>query len=111
MRSSADRWANGDVEAVGPDARPRPPSFAAARSRHQQVRAAGLHPDYWYPVEYDANVRREQVVEVRFWGRSIALYRGVDGRLRAMENRCAHRQLALSLGAVTGCGLTCAYHG
>lgn len=87
------------------------PSFAEAQNRHQKVRAAGLHPDYWYPVEYDDRVRRGQVVEVRFWGRSIALYRGADGRLRALENRCAHRQLPLSLGAVTGCGLTCAYHG
>ena len=93
------------------DASPRPPSFAAARNRHQQVRAAGLHPDYWYPVEYDARVRRGQIVEVQFWGQSIALYRGADGRLRAMENRCAHRQLPLSLGEVNGCGLTCAYHG
>ena len=87
------------------------PSFAEARSPHQKVRAAGLHPDYWYPVEYDDRVRRGQVVEVRFWGRSIALYRGSDGRLRALENRCAHRQLPLSLGDVTGCALTCAYHG
>jgi phenylpropionate dioxygenase-like ring-hydroxylating dioxygenase large terminal subunit len=87
------------------------PSFAEAGSRHQKVRAAGLHPDYWYPVEYDDRVRRGQVVEVRFWGRSIALYRGADGRLRALENRCAHRQLPLSLGDVTGCALTCAYHG
>jgi phenylpropionate dioxygenase-like ring-hydroxylating dioxygenase large terminal subunit len=87
------------------------PSFAEARSPDQKVRAAGLHPDYWYAVEYDDRVRRGQVVEVRFWGRSIALYRGADGRLRALENRCAHRQLPLSLGNVTGCALTCAYHG
>ena len=75
------------------------------------MRAAGLHPDYWYPVEYDDRVRGGQVVEVRFWGQSIALYRGADGRMRALENRCAHRQLPLSPGAVTGCELTCAYHG
>ena len=32
-------------------------------------------------------------------------------RLRALENRCAHRHVKLSIGQVTGCTLTCAYHG
>ena len=86
-------------------------SAAELRGRRERVRAAGLDPDYWYAVEYDGAVRPGQVVEVTFWGESIALYRGADGALRALENRCAHRQLKLSLGAVTGCPLTCAYHG
>jgi phenylpropionate dioxygenase-like ring-hydroxylating dioxygenase large terminal subunit len=88
-----------------------PPSFADARTRRQKVRAAGLSPDYWYPVEYDRAVKRGQAVEVRFGDSSIALYRGQDGRLHALENRCAHRQLKLSLGVVEDCRLTCAYHG
>ncbi len=31
--------------------------------------------------------------------------------LRALENRCAHRHVRLSIGHVTGCNLTCIYHG
>jgi hypothetical protein len=88
-----------------------PPSFAEARTRKEKVRTAGLDPNYWYAVEYDRAVGRGRVVEVKFWNTSIALYRGTDGALRALENRCAHRQLKLSLGGVTGCQLTCAYHG
>ena len=87
------------------------PSFAAALSRRQQARAAGLHPDHWYAVEYAAAVRVGRVVETRFWGRSIALFRGSDGVVHALENRCAHRQVKLSLGEVNGCNLTCPYHG
>ena len=87
------------------------PTFETARNRRQKARAAGLHPDYWYAVEHDHAVRPGQAVEVRFWNTSIALYRGADGQLRALENRCAHRQLKLSLGHVEGCQLTCAYHG
>jgi phenylpropionate dioxygenase-like ring-hydroxylating dioxygenase large terminal subunit len=86
-------------------------AFITARSNRQKARAAGLHPDHWYAVEYDARIPREGVAEVKFWGRSIAVFRGEDGRLRAIENRCAHRQLKLSLGQVVGCRLTCAYHG
>ena len=74
------------------------PTFADARSRREKARSAGLSPDYWYAVEYDRRIRRGQVVEVKFWNRSIALFRGDDGGLRALENRCAHRQLKLSLG-------------
>jgi hypothetical protein len=88
-----------------------PPSLAHATSRRHRARAAGLDPDYWYPVEYDRSVKPGQVVEVKFSKTSIALYRGADGVLRALENRCAHRQLALTLGDVTGCHLACAYHG
>ena len=88
-----------------------PPSFEEARNRRQKVRSAGMNPDYWYPVEYDAKIKRGAVMEVKFWGRSIALFRGQDGQLRAIENRCAHRQLKLSLGTVEGCNLVCPYHG
>ena len=88
-----------------------PPSFAEARNLRQRVRAAGLDPNHWYAAEYDRAIQPGQVVATRFWDRPIALYRGDDGRLRALEDRCAHRQLPLSLGDVTGCTLTCAYHG
>ncbi|MGH7353491.1 MAG: Rieske 2Fe-2S domain-containing protein [Candidatus Rokuibacteriota bacterium] len=87
------------------------PSFAEARNLREKARAAGLHPDYWYAVEYDRAVQPGAVVETQFWGQSIALWRDEDGALHAVENRCAHRQLKLTLGSVEDCRLTCAYHG
>ncbi len=89
----------------------RPPTFEEAKNRRQKVRAAGMSPDYWYPAEWSSSLARGQVREVKFWGRSIALFRGDDGLARAVEDRCAHRQLKLSKGEVTGCRLTCTYHG
>jgi phenylpropionate dioxygenase-like ring-hydroxylating dioxygenase large terminal subunit len=91
--------------------RPAPPTFAEAKNRRQKVRAAGLSPDYWYPVAWDHEIKKGQVVEVKFWGQSIALWRGADGELHAVEDRCPHRQLKLSKGVVEGCNLTCVYHG
>jgi phenylpropionate dioxygenase-like ring-hydroxylating dioxygenase large terminal subunit len=87
------------------------PTFATARNLRQKARTAGMHPDHWYAVEYDREVPAGRVVEVKFWGQSIALFRGTDGKLRAVENRCAHRHIKLSIGQVTDCTLTCAYHG
>jgi phenylpropionate dioxygenase-like ring-hydroxylating dioxygenase large terminal subunit len=88
-----------------------PPQFSEAHNRRQKARAAGLHPDYWYAVEYSRALGKGQVQEVQFWNRSIALYRDEDGALHAIENRCAHRQLKLSYGHVEGCDLVCPYHG
>ncbi|MCA9662007.1 MAG: aromatic ring-hydroxylating dioxygenase subunit alpha [Myxococcales bacterium] len=89
----------------------RPPTFAEAKNRRQKVRAAGLDPNYWYPVLQSRELGRGEVKEVVFWRRSYALYRGDDGKVAAVENRCAHRQLKLSVGHVKGCNVVCPYHG
>ncbi|MDC0685084.1 aromatic ring-hydroxylating oxygenase subunit alpha [Sorangium atrum] len=89
----------------------KPPSFEEARLIRQQARATGLHPDYWYPVARSGAVRPGQVISVRFWGRDIAIFRGEDGRVRALEDRCPHRAVKLSLGNVNANDLVCGYHG
>lgn len=87
------------------------PSFTDAKNRRQKVRAAGMNPNFWYPVEYVGAVGIGQIIEVTFWGKDFAVFRGTDGQLRAIENRCAHRQLKLTTGAVRGCQVVCPYHG
>ena len=82
-----------------------PPSFEQAVGRRQKARAAGLDPDYWYAVEESRRLRRGDKLETKFMGRSIAVFRGHDGQLRALENRCAHRHLKLTEGAVVDCRL------
>ena len=98
--------------AVSPPQRlPLPPGFEEAGNLRQRARAAGMDPNYWYAVEEVRQVKSGTVVEVVFWNQSIALYRAEDGSFHAVENRCLHRQLKLSLGVVEGCRLVCAYHG
>lgn len=89
----------------------RPPTFEEARNRRQRARACGMSPNYWYAVEFDRAVKPGQVKEVVFWKQSIALFRTEGGTLHAVANRCAHRQLKLSVGEVHGCNLVCPYHG
>jgi len=88
-----------------------PPPFEQAKNKRQKVRAAGLDPNHWYAVEQDHVLGKGKVIEARFWGTSVAVYRGDDGVLHAIENRCAHRQLKLSAGQVVGDKLVCSYHG
>lgn len=89
----------------------QPPTFEESKNKRQRARAAGLHPDYWYAVEYDEALKPGETKEVTFWGQSIALFRTEKGELGAIENRCAHRQVKLTLGEVSGCNLVCPYHG
>jgi phenylpropionate dioxygenase-like ring-hydroxylating dioxygenase large terminal subunit len=93
-----------------PDGPPRSPFEAASAARHK-ARLAGMNPNYWYPLEWSARVARGELAETEFWGQSIVVFRGEDGRIRALENRCAHRQIKLTLGHVRECDLVCLYHG
>jgi phenylpropionate dioxygenase-like ring-hydroxylating dioxygenase large terminal subunit len=74
------------------------------------LRRVGINPDFWYPVALSASVRREKTFAARFAGERIALYRGARGAVYALEDRCAHRQVPLSMGVVEGEALRCCYH-
>ena len=80
-------------------------------SKLKKLRKAGLNPNYWYAFEYERAVKKGDVLEVKFWNTSIALFRDHNGQIKAIENRCAHRQLKLSVGEVKDCKLVCPYHG
>src|SRR6202046_1900510 len=78
--------------------------------RTEDLRRVGINPDFWYPVALSADVRRGKTFAARFAGQRIALYRGAGGTLYALEDRCAHRQVPLSMGVVEGEALRCCYH-
>jgi 4beta-methylsterol monooxygenase len=80
-------------------------------SRVAEVRRSGPSGNFWYAVEFANKLRRGQVVAVVWWKASIALYRDDTGKVSALEDRCAHRQLPLSCGRVEGERLVCQYHG
>ncbi len=88
-----------------------PPDFAAATNLRQRARAAGMDPNHWYAVATTAQLPPGSKRQVRFWRRDVAVFRGEDGALGAVEDRCAHRQLPLTAGEVHGCRIVCAYHG
>lgn len=81
------------------------------KSRRELVRTMGQSGNYWYAMEESKNLKKGKSLEVIFWKSPIALYRGEDGKVRAIENRCPHRQLRLTSGIVQGNEITCQYHG
>lgn len=84
---------------------PRSPLPATA-----DLRRVGVNPDFWYPVALSKHVRPLRVVATAFAGERIALYRGASGAVHALEDRCAHRQVPLSMGVVEDETLRCCYH-
>src|SRR5262245_2087965 len=77
----------------------------------RDIRKTGINPDFWYPVARSKAVKPGKALPVSFAGTPIALVRSTQGKLFAVEDRCAHRQVPLHLGVVEGECIKCAYHG
>ncbi len=66
--------------------------------------------DCWYVAAWDHEVAETPLART-ILGEPVVLYRAPDGTALALEDRCCHRALPLSLGTQVGDGLQCAYHG
>ncbi len=75
------------------------------------LRRVDAHPDHWYPLAWSDELKPGKALGKRFAGQPIALIRGKNGVVFALEDRCAHRQVPLHLGVVEGEQVKCHYHG
>lgn len=69
------------------------------------------HPDHWYPIAWSRELKPGRTLRRRLAGEPVVVVRTGEGRVLALEDRCAHRQVPLSHGAVKGCTVRCGYHG
>ncbi|ABI61387.1 aromatic ring-hydroxylating oxygenase subunit alpha [Granulibacter bethesdensis] len=88
-----------------------PDSFERSRPDLFDLRRTGIDPDYWYPLAWSGEIRKGKATGRHFAGEPIVLVRGESGRVYALEDRCAHRQVPLHAGVVEGDCLRCCYHG
>jgi phenylpropionate dioxygenase-like ring-hydroxylating dioxygenase large terminal subunit len=101
--------AQDETRQAGPEAEPS--RFPDLRSGPiADLRRVGINPNFWYPVAVSRSVRKGKTFAATFAGERIALYRGMSGTVYALEDRCAHRQIPLSMGVVEGDVLRCCYH-
>jgi phenylpropionate dioxygenase-like ring-hydroxylating dioxygenase large terminal subunit len=77
---------------------------------YQDVRRLGINLNHWYAVARSAEVQ-DKPLGVVLWQQPIALYRDSSGQIHALSDRCPHRFVKLSRGAVIGNDVECAYHG
>jgi len=66
--------------------------------------------NYWYVAATDAEVGRKPLART-ILGEPVVFFRTEAGAPVAMEDRCAHRHLPLSMGKLVGDELQCHYHG
>ena len=81
------------------------------QSRGPDLRRTATHPDFWYPLAWSSELKAGKALARCFAGDPIVLYRSSSGKVFALEDRCAHRQVPLSFGVVEGETLRCGYHG
>ncbi|HEY2023731.1 Rieske (2Fe-2S) protein, partial [Paraburkholderia sp.] len=77
----------------------------------RDLRRVAIHPNYWYPLAWSHEVKRGKTLGVTFAGEPIVLARTQSGKVFALEDRCAHRQVPLHQGVVDGESIRCDYHG
>jgi phenylpropionate dioxygenase-like ring-hydroxylating dioxygenase large terminal subunit len=67
-------------------------------------------PENWFIAARSDQVRRRPVRRI-ILERPIVLFRDANGGVSALEDRCPHKHVALSLGRIVGDSIECPYHG
>ena len=65
----------------------------------------------WYVAAWDTEISEDRLLARRLLNRPVVFYRGEDGKVAALEDRCCHRHAPLSHGQREGNCLRCMYHG
>ena len=66
--------------------------------------------NYWYAAGFPEELSREFLART-YLNETIVMFRKEDGTPVALEDRCAHRRVPLSLGRLIGDTVECGYHG
>ena len=73
-------------------------------------RAQTFPLDRWWVAGFSWELTDTPVARTLL-NRPMLLFRTPDGAVAALEDRCCHKELPLSFGAVQAAGLRCGYHG
>ena len=65
----------------------------------------------WYAAAYSGELEGGSPLGRTLLNEPVVMYRTSDGTAVALEDRCCHRHLPLSLGTVIGDRVQCGYHG
>jgi phenylpropionate dioxygenase-like ring-hydroxylating dioxygenase large terminal subunit len=112
LRALTIRTANGN----GPDDRQDERQLPVSASDEEfpwrgNVVASTDLKSYWYPIALSKEVTNKHPHGVRILGEPIVLYRDGSGSVRALHDRCLHKNVQLSVGRIDKGQLECFYHG
>lgn len=72
--------------------------------------AARFPLDQWYVAGFSWELTDKPLARTLL-GEPMVMFRTADGQVAALEDRCCHRSVPLSLGTLEAEGLRCGYHG
>ncbi|ASC07287.1 hypothetical protein S101468_03086 (plasmid) [Acetobacter pasteurianus subsp. pasteurianus] len=72
-----------------------------ARSDQTDLRRVRIDPNFWYPVAWSRELRREKALDVQFAGHHVVIVRPKDGAPYALDGLCPHRQVLWAKGMYT----------
>ena len=87
---------------------PRPPAGGSADA---SAGASRFVRNAWYIAAWADDVTQSAPLGRTLLNEPVVLWRTADGIPVALEDRCCHRHVPLSLGRITGPTLQCGYHG
>lgn len=64
----------------------------------------------WYWASKSSAVKPKKIIPLNLMGRNLALYRGVDSKVRAIDAYCPHMGAHLAEGKVEGNSIRCFFH-
>ncbi len=79
-------------------------------TEHRIFNRSDSFAEGWYWALRSSELRRGKTARVKLLGRELALYRGADGKVRALDAYCPHMGAHLAEGCVEGAKLRCLFH-
>ncbi|HNY11512.1 MAG TPA: aromatic ring-hydroxylating dioxygenase subunit alpha [Candidatus Wallbacteria bacterium] len=67
--------------------------------------------DRWYAVLQSNELRKGKKAGIRRFGEDLVLWRGDDGKIACVADKCIHRGASLSCGTVVKGRIKCPFHG
>src|SRR5437867_11691884 len=86
-------------------------SIIEASVEREVSSACSMPLDNWFLAARSNQVGARRPLARTLLGRPVVLFRDTQGRVVAMEDRCPHKNVALSVGRVHGDTIQCRYHG
>lgn len=65
----------------------------------------------WYVAAWDHELIDGKMLARTILEKPVVFYRGASGKVVALDDRCCHRAVPLSMGRIEGDDLRCMYHG
>lgn len=65
----------------------------------------------WYIACFLKDFEKNKLQQKKIVGKDLVIFQNKQGHIGILENRCCHRNVQLSLGALTDHNIKCGYHG